>query len=164
MKDCGNYWVDNHNNSWSKSQYTEMQAYKAAATLIRCSNCINCVYSANCNDCLDCSYCTRCANSVDCDHCIGCFKCYKCINCRYCNRCQNFKRNPSRYQSTQFVQNHPNTAAYWTSEKDLWFVCGCFAGDVAHFQIAVIKKYGNTHFYHDFISRVLKIVESEASS
>lgn len=135
MKKINNYWVDENNNKWSCSLYTEEQAIK------NCSSCIDC------HDCMDC---------------YGCHGCRDCSGCHGCHGCSDYTHNPNRYAQKGLGANWNNTCIYWDKEQtNIQVVCGCFRGSIEEFKKAVINKYSKNHDYIKYANIALKIMEFE---
>jgi hypothetical protein len=125
--ECGKYWVDDNNNSWSVDYHTIEQAMKYSKSLIDCSYCCDCSYCRYCRDCIDCSNCRYCR---DCSNCSG---------------CSDFTDNPERITSPKIGSRNDQTTVYFLGDK-VQVVCGLYKGNLASFRDAVIAEHGeNEH-------------------
>src|SRR4030042_3357804 len=91
------FWIDENNNRWDSSLYSEVQAVSRAWTLKDCYNCKLCEGCRNYKYCQDCKYCDDCQKCIDCwdfrncDGCKYCKECKECKKCTYCESCSNCK-------------------------------------------------------------------------
>lgn len=118
MKTVNNYYVDDRNNKWSKSIYTEDQAEKNSKSLINCSDCSRC---SRCSDCSHCSDCSGCSDCSDCSHCS------RCCDCSDCSGCSGYKSNPSRLCKVLHGTCKSLACVYWLND-DVQTVFGCWKG------------------------------------
>jgi len=50
MKKINGLWIDENNNNWDCSIYSEKEAIEASNSLTNCRDCRNCSYCRNCSD------------------------------------------------------------------------------------------------------------------
>ncbi len=186
MKQENGFWVDENNNKWTTSLYTEDQAKALSKTLTNCTGCTNCTNCTNCTgctDCRNCMYCRNCKGCTSCTDCWDCRNCTSCIGCRYCTDCwdcrnctgcqkctnctgctdcTDYSFNPNRYAQKALGSTWDNTCIYWDKEQtNIQVVCGCFKGSIEEFKGAVLKKYNRGHGYIKYINIALTIMEME---
>ena len=81
MKKIDNWYVDEDNNKWISSLYTQNVAEKLSKSLTHCKDCINCVSCIDCISCVGCSNCSSCLNCKSCSYCNACNECKGCVAC-----------------------------------------------------------------------------------
>jgi hypothetical protein len=93
VRDIGGYWIDDQNNKWSDTEYSEEDAERYSKSLRNSHNCMNCTKCVDCKECEECYNCSNCedcyncTSCVTCEGCISCVKCNNCIDCKYCDNC-----------------------------------------------------------------------------
>ena len=111
MEKKDKYWIDENNNRWSVSFYTEEQAILASKSLENCKDCLDCTKCINCIACLHCDGCSHCES---CRYCCNCYHCEFCNNCGGCTYCEklSFERQKDHYDNTktQWVKTFCNKA------------------------------------------------------
>jgi hypothetical protein len=159
MKTINNYWVDENNNRWSKTLYTQTQAEEESKTLTNCSDCSGC---SDCSDCSDCSNCSGCSNCYNCSGCSGCSNCSNCsgcsdcYNCSYCFDCSDFKSNPQKYTTSDIGSRNKQTTFYWDANKIL-VVCGCFSATLDKFKNQVIEKHKDNKYAKQYLKEIKNV-------
>ena len=162
MKTINNYWVDENNNRWSKTLYTQTQAKEKSKTLTNCSDCsdcsdcYNCYNCSDCSDCSNCSYCFDCSYCSYCSDCSNCSDCFDCSDCYNCSNCFDFKSNPQKYTTSDIGSRNKQTTFYWDANKIL-VVCGCFVGTLEEFKNQVIKKHKDNKYAKQYFKAIKNV-------